>query len=334
MAIRRNQRTRTRGFTLVEMLATIAIIGLLAGLLIPAVQGVRESARRASCLHNMTQVAKALHVHHHVQGTFPYGTFDMVNFAVTGRPGLNRCWMHEALPYLEQMSLFNQVQEYWGTNGRNLGLTGPTGFAGNRQVVPSLVCASDANSPKIGALSHDGTFSGNVVVCAGNQMYAEGAWPWMASTRRNGVFFSKSRVTLESVSDGTSNTAMLSETVMQPDVTSDFDVKGRYYSSVDGGVLFSTYQRLPNDPRDDILRQCVDQYPGPANNRSAQLKNAPCAPPGHIAWYHNTARSYHPGGVNFGMADGSVRFMADNVSSAIYTALGSRDQGDLIDGEF
>jgi len=135
----------------------------------------------------------------------------------------------------------------------------------------------------------------------------------------NGMFFAVSKVRFAEVTDGTSQTALMSELVITPDVY-DNDIRGRYYNPAHCGVLFST--RLPpNATVPDVFNWC-SKYPVPL---------APCIYSGTNMFV--LARSYHSGGVNLGMADGSARYVSNNVDPVAYKALGSRNGGENA-GEF
>ena len=112
-----HRRQQRRAFTLIELLVVIAIIGVLVGLLLPAVQKVREAANRMSCLNNLKQMALALHSYHDNYSSFPPGTLHLCPFTGSqygGEPALTT-WGIELLPYIEQGSLYQQYDKSWAS---------------------------------------------------------------------------------------------------------------------------------------------------------------------------------------------------------------------------
>jgi prepilin-type N-terminal cleavage/methylation domain-containing protein len=312
----RYSRSRS-GFTLVELLVVIAIIGILVALLLPAVQSAREAARRMQCSNNIKQMALAMHSHHDAKGHFPHGTYNYLDDTgntpapYTGSQD-RRCWLHDLLPYVEQQSLYDQFSTYMKTPGNSA-----LGFPGMMQVVRSTVCPSDGLSPKMKTFwggfgtDHQG-FSGNVIACAGNDYFNAGGPP--KSAEINGICFAISRVNMGDISDGTSNTLLVSELILSPDVGSH-DIRGRYYNPAHGGVLFST-RVTPNTLVPDRLDWCSDN----------PIPRAPCVWTGTDMFV--SARSHHMGGVNAGLGDGSVRFINNSIDAILYKALGSRNGGE------
>jgi prepilin-type N-terminal cleavage/methylation domain-containing protein/prepilin-type processing-associated H-X9-DG protein len=322
-------RTLRRGaFTLIELLVVIAIIGILIGLLLPAVQKIRDSARRMSCSNNMKQVALALHNHHETYGRFPHATYNYIDSTFMTPPPYNnrmdrRCWAHDIFPFLEQDNLFRELIAFF--NSGSPYSYSALGFPKMQTVVPSLMCPADPTSPKLktywGGLDpvntpHQG-FSGNFVVCAGDDYFNDTGY--LQSARLNGVMFALSKTTFADISDGTSNTALLSELILVEDAGSH-DIRGRYYNPAHSGVAFST--RLPpNTSVPDVFNWCSNFPP----------RDAPCVWSGQYIFV--LARSYHISGVNMALCDGSVRFVANSINPVTYKALGTRKGGESF-GDF
>ncbi len=316
-------RSPRRGFTLVELLVVIAIIGILIALLLPAVQSAREAARRMQCTNNMKQAALALHNHHERTGHFPHGTYNhMDRTGQTPFPSNKydrRCWMHDILPFLEQAPLYEAFHKHMETGASALA------FPQLDTVLPMAMCPSDPTGPKLhtfwgGIGQPTQGFSGNLVACAGSEYFnGTGSDAHLASADRNGLFYAVSKVRIGDIRDGTSNTAMLSELILSPD-TDSHDIRGRYHNPAHGGVLFST-RIPPNTLVPDRLNWC-------ANN---PVPRAPCIWVGTEMFV--SARSYHPGGVNLALADGSVRNISESINPEIFRGLGSRSDGE-IPGDF
>jgi prepilin-type N-terminal cleavage/methylation domain-containing protein len=307
------------GFTLIELLVVIAIIGILIGLLLPAVQKVREAANRLKCQHHLKQLGLALHNYHEAHGFFPHGTYNYIDGTGSTPPPYNntqdrRCWMQDTLPFLEQEPLFKEFDAYMSTGASALY------FPDSTTIVPTLMCPSDPVNPKLktwnpgGGRDHSQGFSGNYVLCAGNDYFNPGGL--VSSASLNGLFYALSRTRLTDITDGTSNTAMSSELILTPDLH-DNDIRGRYYNPAHCGTLFST--RIPPNPNVPDQFDWCSSYP---------VRGAPCI------WTSTnifvSPRSYHVGGVNLGLADGSVRFVSNGVNPVTFKALGSRDGNELV----
>src|SRR5215471_7376774 len=205
---------RRSGFTLVELLVVIAIIAVLIGLLLPAVQKVREAANRAQCLNNLKQQAIATHHYHDAAGRFPT-TGHISDFVGTRPTGGTTLWVG-LLPYFEQDNLYKKWDDYDNRNnvagGKN---------ATQAQVIKVLLCPSDRLADPVAeytnlvigpdiwswgfyALS---SYGGN----AGKRSVFTGGPPAFPRMSRDGIFWLDSRVRLADITDGTSNTFLFGE---------------------------------------------------------------------------------------------------------------------------
>lgn len=302
-------------FTLIELLVVIAIIAILIALLVPAVQKVRASAADLQCKNNLKQLALAMHNYHDANKVFPVGQANDFYANTTGNPAMNwirGCWAHFILPYIEQGSLFQVFQNCVNANGWAL-------LSDDKDtLVAAFICPADRNSPKTHTIDTNVCFpSGstlmqglhtNYVVCSGSTAYGTGA-------NLNGIFYVRSATHLTDITDGSSNTLLLSEICMSPDVTAN-DLRGRYSNSWEGNNWFSTV----NPPNTSVAD--VQQYEGQSIPQAPMTNAGSTAGAGNQAFL--AARSYHSGFVNAALADGSVRNISNSVNAAVYQALGTR----------
>jgi prepilin-type processing-associated H-X9-DG protein len=167
------------------------------------------------------------------------------------------------------------------------------------------------------------------VLCAGSTVFNPTTDP--LGENLNGLFYCLSKTKITGITDGTSNTLMSSEIILVPDETGvtfqpgpdgvQHDLRGRYYNTWQGNVLFTTLQP-PNTSVGDTSDYCRDGI----------VPQAPC-----ILSATNTAqyaRSFHTGGVNAGLADGSVRFISNNINLVVYQALSTRAGGEVVPGDY
>jgi prepilin-type N-terminal cleavage/methylation domain-containing protein len=289
-----------RGFTLIELLVVIAIIAVLIGLLLPAVQKVRESAARSSCANNLHQLGVAMHTYHDNYRRLPPGDPN------TGSYGT---WLVAILPYIEQDNLFKGYVDFGNAAGTGVTFTNATNLPVTRTVPKIVVCPSD---PGGGLSTFAGTAKGNYAVNYGNTTRTADS-PW------NGVIFGGGPFTyggrtyqLTDIKDGTSTTLMLAE-VLQGAAG---DARGAVWYGPPAG--FEGYYG-PNTGSPDILQSasyCVHQ---------PEL-NLPCTTGPH---YQFSARSRHTAGVNVAMCDASTRFVTDNVSITTWRALSTSNGQDV-----
>jgi prepilin-type N-terminal cleavage/methylation domain-containing protein/prepilin-type processing-associated H-X9-DG protein len=326
---------RRAAFTLVELLVVIAIIGILVALLLPAVQAAREAARRTQCVNNFKQAALALHNYHSTFRRFPgIGPTSATAFSIQA----------QILPYAEQQSLVDLVdfQSPIYTGGGHAGpaTIHPNNEQAARHLVPMFRCPSDGQQDLFtefdcnAALgqAYRGT---NLVVSTGSGRDGN----WRISNRTDGLFYYGSATRFASMIDGTSNVVVFSETLLGNGVSQATEPPARPHEMV--AVQMS---RAPNPNMWDITAS-PNSWRGYRGYAWILGKAAPTTfstystpNPRHpdavwmaFGWF--SARSFHPGGVNVGLGDGSVRFVSDTIDRTTWQNLGSIADGQVL-GDF
>jgi prepilin-type processing-associated H-X9-DG protein len=314
---------------LIELLVVIAIIAILIGLLLPAVQKVREAANRMKCSNNLKQFGIALHHYHDAQGAFPPGYQNIVSPQYPTLPASRFRWSFIAklTPYLEQTNLYNSLDVTIPLYMDSMGNVFPVNKMGVSLTVNFLLCPSDSQTkvyPEWGQTNYAG--------CLGNG--ANGGTRVMA----NGLFFQNSKIRIADIVDGTSNTAMMSEHILGPggpDITdvTQVDVRLHYgQQSVNDIVNDDTCRSLKTWKTDrgarwadgEVQYQQYDHhYPPNASVWDCVRLEHSWKPP----------RSMHSGGVNVLFADGSGHFVANTVNIDTWRALGSRN-GNEVPGDY
>ena len=318
-----SQASRRQGFTLVELLVVIAIIGILIGMLLPAVQQVREAARRIQCGNQMRQLSLAMHNFESAFRHFPSGvkTAEITGTGIRDqsfddvreRPGLN--WHACVLPYVEQAPLFERVNDI--TNN----LTNPSAAYSDKDiamtVIPNLICPScpmgDLNDvrPDAWEEGEDAAKSNYVGIWGtevnGNSDYnqlADNEMIYDASTY-SGILFLNSEVTFGEIQDGTSNTFVITERD-----GASIGVNTRAAATW-CGVRNAQWGNQCLGPVSRQLNYVINTV---EDNRAAQ-------------W--NAISSQHPGGANFGRADGSVEYVIDTIDGFVYEEYGTKAGGEV-----
>jgi len=326
-------RFRRRGFTLIELLVVIAIIAILIALLLPAVQAAREAARRSSCKNNLKQIGIGMHNYHDTYGVFPPGATSRAGRSnwddptrTCGGSGIQTMWAVAILPFMEQQGLYRDYRNEQSRENPNCpidecGHRDPTGSSFCEQQPDFYLCPSqpENRNNNVRVRGMEDFSHGSYAACYGSgnlNQASRDPEPLMV-----GVFQVNQGVGVRDVRDGTSNTLAVSEVKFTTQVTRDPDSRGVWVLPAMGSAVFST-GRVPNSTVPDQIPICRDV---------AKIEVGPCQSDtggSQIA----AARSFHPGGVQAVMADGSTRFFADNIDATVWAALGTRGGRETISG--
>jgi len=296
-------RSRRRlGFTLIELLVVIAIIAILIGLLLPAVQKVREAAARIQCCNNLKQLALAAITYHDANGRFPpavnISDADDYGWPVAPSPGRWYGLNLALFPYFEQDNLRkNVVDNVW--NPHYVNCKGPTSVGA--QVVKILICPSESAFPPgavgqynayyFGLSSYGGCSGTSATTTIGSQ------------SLKNGIFTMNSSVRILEITDGTTNTLMFGE-------RSRLNLPATNTSQAVGGWAWANYfsqednTMNSSDPIEGIMAHDLNQF-----------------------------GSQHTSGLisNFAFADGSVKALQKSISIVAFQRLSARNDGQVID---
>lgn len=346
------------GFTLVELLVVIAIIGILVALLLPAIQAAREAARRTQCVNNLKQLGLALHNYHDTYKIFPAG------MGGTTGPGWGVCELtgpggnHQGamspyvamLPYFEQDPLYQEIMSPYPNGATSWAAWGPysfqTGYPPWQAKLTNLLCPSDPGAGQTGG-------AGRVNYChsRGDSINNN-----QNAVNPRGVFGRWSNIGMRDVVDGTSTTIAFSELTIYQSL---YRLKGGY--AIQGALNTNPGGCLTKMGPDGITITGVDTsshynligytwsggFPMVQGFTTVLPPNAPrCAPSkGEWNWGVWPPQSYHPGGVNGCMVDGSTRFYADTIDTGnlaaaevsggispygVWGAIGSKDGGESV----
>jgi prepilin-type N-terminal cleavage/methylation domain-containing protein/prepilin-type processing-associated H-X9-DG protein len=338
-------RTRRRGFTLIELLVVIAIIAVLIGLLLPAVQKVREAAARMKCSNNLKQLGLAAHNFESTYGTLPPGEWTRSTDGGTSRPSLGAV----LLGYIEQSNKFNQFNFAFDVQS-------PTNDAAASQDVPTFLCPSESSSAALtrssGAAIGRSNYFGNIGAVADCRLSSDpGAGVFQASSSTAAGETPKG-IKIGAMTDGTSNTAMFSEVmraqtansstvdyttnvaVAPTDISTGTPLRdGRNVTGCKGGTVTKLINYVGLQYyRGGINHQSFYTHTLPPNwNRNTNNAATQKYTCGDTSFRraHIAASSYHSGGVNLCMGDGSIRFVRDSVDFTLWQNTGTRAGGEV-----
>ena len=320
-----------RGFSLVEILVVIAVIGTLLAMLLPAIQMAREASRRMACQNNLKQLGIALHNYANVNQCFPPGSESRMYAAAPSTPYSFYRWsaLAHLLPYLEQASAYKALNLKIPLYGANLQVT-PANRPAVTQIISLFLCPSDQQK----AVSA-GFGPTNYATCTGSGM--EGGTPFAT----DGIFYVNSATRFQEITDGLSNTMALSESTLgygsaplynssavkyrtdyafinavpltetacqNPKIWNFTDLRGFSWANGEYRCTLYNHYWTPNSEHIDCISALVV---GDVSVR-------------YSAYGWRSARSKHPGGVNVLMADGSGEFCNEYIEPSPWQAMSTR----------
>jgi prepilin-type N-terminal cleavage/methylation domain-containing protein/prepilin-type processing-associated H-X9-DG protein len=349
---------KRRGFTLIELLVVIAIIAVLIALLLPAVQAAREAARRAACVNNMKQIGLALHNYHDQVGTFPMGA----SLAAYSGPGIysakqNFSALALMLPQLGETPTYNAINFYWGCEDSTSATCFKINNTGQSVNIKVFCCPSDPNAavPDNNNTSNTNNYYGSMGT---SSIITTNTGATTLNVQTTGIFTWQASYGVRDIIDGTSNTIAFAEALVgnqslqkgqkRIGMTSASGVQTSAllmdsWSNVAGTIAnLAACDKAWQSGGYSIDRQRGENWAHGANDMTlfntivtpnanqSTWTNCGYTSSGALSSYTN-ADSWHPGGVNVCMSDGSVKFIKDSISRNIWWSLGTKSNGEVID---
>jgi prepilin-type N-terminal cleavage/methylation domain-containing protein/prepilin-type processing-associated H-X9-DG protein len=323
---------RHRGFTLIELLVVIAIIAVLIALLLPAVQAARAAAQRIQCTNNLKQLGLAMHNYNDAMNTFTIGLMGFRSPTAVANGNIylpagtaaslaRRTWAWLILPYLEQTTLANAINYSRPFNDHSQDTA-------VRIIPATFLCPADPNMAFVDVGSYP-VRKVNYMVNWGNTQYFQDSSNNPMSTPFNpneqvyflgAPFGIDKSYGIQTIVDGTSNTLMISEVKVGLPNGNSQDHRGDVFNDDYNGCMFNGYTPPNTTFTDYASGGCQYQY----------LTNPPCVSKTPT---FNAARSYHAGGVNGLMCDGSVKFFKDSISVLTWRALSTTRGSEVLSAD-
>jgi len=328
-----------RGFTLIELLVVIAIIAILIGLLLPAVQKVREAAARAKCQNNLKQIGIGLHAYHDTNNMFPPGcAADQPPFGL-GTSAWGSSWMVYILPQIEQNALFSR----WVFSGGS-GYNNANNSAAMFQIqIPTYLCPSSPLPVMACNIAAAPSNAGSSLMRPSYTGIAGGTWQLAGVTGYNearlsnsgnqnsagGLLFPGSKINFGGMTDGTSNTIVVAD---QSNFLTLTDGSKQAWNSAGphGWAMGSGNANSPPAYTDRPFNTTTIRYTINFTKSGGWTNPACCNPTDGVG--SNTGgniplNSAHTGGVNVLRGDGTIAFLRDSTDLTVLMALSTRDDG-------